>query len=165
MLTLAPERITRAALLDSGYESRPKSEQGEREKSTRQRYINIAVQQGMLAMGKDWTKGMVHPDRLDDTLLMDSIHRMVARASVELYQAQIQALLERPDRSALLPMIHVPTLVLCGHEDRWSPIEQHVEMARRIPNSVLVDVPHCGHMSPMERPAAVSSALIAWLNS
>jgi pimeloyl-ACP methyl ester carboxylesterase len=36
-------------------------------------------------------------------------------------------------------------------------------MARRITGSQLVDVPECGHMSTMERPAAVSAALRIWL--
>ena len=75
---------------------------------------------------------MVHPRRLSDATLMDAIHQMIARAPLAQFEAQIQALLARPDRSALLPQIRVPTLVLCGHEDNWSPIGQHVEMARRI---------------------------------
>jgi pimeloyl-ACP methyl ester carboxylesterase len=165
LMALAPQRITRIALLDSGYEARPTDERGERERLTRMRFINVARRQGMLAMGKDWTQGMVHPDRLNDAVLMESIHQMIARAPVDLYEAQIRALLDRPDRSALLPQIRVPTLLLCGHEDSWSPIERHIEMAERIPGSHLVDLPHCGHMAPMEQPVLVSNALTNWLNS
>jgi pimeloyl-ACP methyl ester carboxylesterase len=164
ILALAPQRVTRVALLDSGYESRPAGERGERERLTRMRFINVARRLGMLAMGKDWTQGMVHPDRLNDAALMESIHQMIARAPVDLYEAQIHALLARPDRSALLPQIRVPTLVLCGHEDGWSPIERHIEMAERIPGSRLVDVPHCGHMAPMEQPVLVSNAMVDWLD-
>jgi hypothetical protein len=36
-------------------------------------------------------------------------------------------------------------------------------MASRIPGSVLVDVPQCGHMCTMEQPEIVSAALQAWL--
>jgi pimeloyl-ACP methyl ester carboxylesterase len=94
---------------------------------------------------------------------MDAIHQMIARAPVAQFEAQVQALLARPDRSELLPQIRVPTLVLCGHEDNWSPIGQHVEMAKRIPGSVLVDVPDCGHMSTMEQPEAITLAFRKWL--
>jgi pimeloyl-ACP methyl ester carboxylesterase len=94
---------------------------------------------------------------------MDSIHQMIARASPAQFEAQIEALLARPDRTDLLGAIHVPTLVLCGCEDAWSPLARHEEMARRIPGSRLVAVPDCGHMGTMERPDAVTAALREWL--
>jgi pimeloyl-ACP methyl ester carboxylesterase len=34
-----------------------------------------------------------------------------------------------------------------------------------IPNATLAIIEHCGHMSPMERPAEVTAALLAWLKS
>jgi pimeloyl-ACP methyl ester carboxylesterase len=88
---------------------------------------------------------------------------MICRSSPERFEAQIRALLARPDRTALLPTIAVPTLVLCGHEDGWSPIDRHHRLAAQIPGAQLVDVPRSGHMSTMERPAEVSAALRAWL--
>jgi pimeloyl-ACP methyl ester carboxylesterase len=159
----APERVTRLALLDTGSDSLPAGEAGEREKAGRYRLIDIARREGMLAMGREWAKNMVHPRRLADAAFMDGIHQMIARAPVAQFEAQIQALLARPDRSTLLGQIKVPTLVLCGHEDKWSPIDRHVEMSRRIPGSVLVDVPDCGHMSTMEQPAAITRAFTNWL--
>jgi len=159
----APERITHLALLDTGSDALPPGEAGEREKAGRFRLLEIARRDGMLAMGKEWTLKMVHPSRLSDATLMDAIHQMIARAPLAQFEAQIQALLARPDRSEMLAQIHVPTLVLCGHEDNWSTIERHVEMSRRITGSVLVDVPDCGHMSTMEQPAAITRAFRNWL--
>lgn len=159
----APERVTHLALLDTGSDNLPAGEAGEREKAGRMRLIDIARREGMLAMGREWALNMVHPRRLADAAFMDGIHQMIARAPVAQFEAQIQALLARPDRSALLGQIQVPTLVLCGHEDKWSPIERHVEMSRRIAGSVLVDVPDCGHMSTMEQPAAITRAFRNWL--
>jgi pimeloyl-ACP methyl ester carboxylesterase len=37
-------------------------------------------------------------------------------------------------------------------------------MASRVRCARLDLVPHCGHMSPMEQPAAVAAALLAWLH-
>jgi len=159
----APERITHLALLDTGSGSLPPGEAGEKEKAGRYRLLEIARREGMLAMGKEWALRMVHPRRLADDTLMDAIHQMIARAPVAQFEAQIKALLARPDRSELLAQVRVPTLVLCGHEDNWSPIESHVEMSRRIPGSVLVDVPDCGHMSTMEQPVAITRAFKNWL--
>lgn len=159
----APERVTRLALLDTGYEALAPGEAGDREKAGRYRLLEIARRDGMLVMAHDWARGMVHPARLTDKVLMDAIHAMIVRAGEQQFEAQIRALLARPDRTGLLSTLRMPTLVLCGREDSWAPLSRHQEMARRITGSQLADVPECGHMSTMERPAAVSAALRAWL--
>lgn len=163
VLARAPERVTRLALLDTGFEALAPGEAGERERAGRYRLRDLARREGMLALGREWAVGMVHPDRLADAAFMDGIHQMIARAPLAQFEAQIEALLARPDRSALLPTIRIPTLVLCGNEDSWSPIGRHAEMVRRIPGSVLAAIPHCGHMSTMEQPAAVNRAMRVWL--
>jgi pimeloyl-ACP methyl ester carboxylesterase len=163
VMARAPERVTRLALLDTGHEALAPGEAGERERAGRYRLLEIAQRDGMLAMAREWARGMVHPSRLGDAPLMDAIHSMIARASAAQFDAQIRALLARPDRTPLLATLRLPVLVLCGHDDGWSPLARHQEMARRIPGSQLVDVPACGHMSTMERPEAITAALQAWL--
>lgn len=163
VLRRAPERVTRLALLDTGFEALAPGENGERERAGRYRLLDMASREGMLVMGREWARGMVHAARLADTALMDAIHQMIARAPVAQFEAQIHALLQRPDCTALLSQIRVPTLLLCGREDGWSPLARHVDMAQRISGSLLVDVPDCGHMSTMEQPSAVTDALRAWL--
>jgi pimeloyl-ACP methyl ester carboxylesterase len=163
VLARAPERVSRLALLDSGYEGLAPGERGDREKAGRYRLLEIAQRDGMLEMAKEWARGMVHPSRLADQPLMDAIHSMIVSAGVAQFEAQIQALLARPDRTDLLSGLRLPTLVLCGHDDGWSPLSRHEQMVRLIPDSYLVDVPDCGHMSTMEKPEAVTSALSDWL--
>jgi pimeloyl-ACP methyl ester carboxylesterase len=90
---------------------------------------------------------------------------MIVNAGVAQFEAQIAALLARPDRTSLLQALHLPTLVLCGHEDSWSPYARHQDMALLIEGSRLIAVPDCGHMSTMERPEAVTSAILAWLQA
>lgn len=163
ILARAPERVTRLALLDTGYEALAPGAEGERERAGRLRLLRLAREEGMRAMGVEWSRGMVHPRRLADARLMQDILDMIERATPETFAAQIAALLARPDRTALLAGIRVPTLVLCGHEDAWSTLARHEALAALIPGAVLVDVPDCGHMATMERPDAVTAALLAWL--
>ena len=160
----APQRVSHLALLDTGFEGLAEGETGERERAGRLRLLQLARTEGMRAMAQDWASGMVHPDRLSEAPLMEVIYDMLARATPEVFAAQIRALLQRPDRSALLASINVPTLVLCGREDSWSTLARHQDMAGRISGSTLVDVPHCGHMCTLEQPEAVSRALLAWLS-
>jgi pimeloyl-ACP methyl ester carboxylesterase len=149
--------------MDTGFEDLPSGSAGETEKQGRFRLRDLAHREGMLAMGKEWAQGMVHPSRLHDPKLMAAIHQMIARAPVAKYESQIEALISRPDRTALLATISVPTLVLCGQQDSWSPLARHQTMAQRIHGSVLVDIPLCGHMSTLERPDEINQALLAWL--
>lgn len=159
----APDRVTHLALLDTGYEGLAPGPAGELERAGRLRLLDLARREGMRAMARDWVRGMVHPDRLQDTALIDGVLDMFERATPEKFEAQIRALLAREDRTALLPTLRVPTLVLCGREDAWSPPSRHEAMAAAIPGSTLVVVPDCGHMCTMEQPAAVTAALVAWI--
>lgn len=163
VMARAPERVTRLALLDTGFEALAKGDAGEREKAGRFRLLGIARQEGMRAMAEEWSRGMVHPDRLADRTLMHDIHAMIVRAGVATFEAQIGALLARPDRTSLLATLRLPTLVLCGQDDAWSPLSRHEQMAGMIPGSQLASIPDCGHMSTMERPESVTQALQDWL--
>jgi pimeloyl-ACP methyl ester carboxylesterase len=162
IVRMASHRVSKLALLDTGYEPLGEGAIGESEKQKRHALLDIAKKQGMRVMGMQWARGMVHPDRLQDTELMNAIYDMIERKSVDQFAAQIRALLTRPDVMSLLPEIRCPTLVLCGEQDTWAPLSQHEEIAALIPGSRLVGVPHCGHMSTMERPAEVTQALREW---
>jgi pimeloyl-ACP methyl ester carboxylesterase len=163
MMRLAPQRIARLALLDTGHEARASGATGADETTKRHALLEIAETQGMRAMAIEWARGMVHADRLLDAEFMNRIHDMIARKTLTQFAAQIHALLNRPNATDVLASISCPTLVLCGRQDTWSPWSRHVEMAERIENSVLVGIDHCGHMSPMEQPEAVNAALVDWL--
>ena len=158
----APERVVGLAILDSAYRPRPAGEAGEREKANRLALLNIAQTQGMLAMALRWLPGIVHPARLADQPLVDSIVEMICRKTPEIFAAQIKALLERPDAAPVLASVRCPTLVLCGREDTWSPLAGHQEMAALVPNSKLVVIENSGHMSTMERPEDVTAAMTLW---
>lgn len=159
----APDRVTALALLDTGYRARAAGEAGEREIAGRQRLIDIARTKGMRAMGWTWLQDMLYPPRLEDRALVDAILDMIERKPLHVFEAQVRALLARPDAEILLPKILRPTLIVCGDNDRWAPPQQHREMHALIPGSIYASIDGCGHMSPMERPEAVTAYLREWL--
>jgi pimeloyl-ACP methyl ester carboxylesterase len=159
----APERVTGMALMDTGSHPVAAGEAGRSEAEGRYRLLEVARRDGMRAMAHAWVQGMVHASRLGERELIEAILDMFEANSPDIYAAQIRALLSRPDAGPLLAKIRMPTLLLAGHEDAWSPPARHVEMAAVIPDSTMVDIPVCGHMSTMERPDAVSAAMRAWL--
>ena len=64
----------------------------------------------------------------------------------------------------LLASIRCPVLLGCGRDDVWSPLARHEEMQALLPGSRLVAFEHSGHMVTMERPQAVSEALLDWIS-
>lgn len=162
VLRLAPQRVERLALLDTGTQPLAGGEEGARERAGRMALLALARAEGMRVMGRRWALGMVHPDQID-TPVFEGVLDMLERSSPEQFAAQINALLTRPDASALLPAIGCPTLVLCGREDLWSPPAQHERMRDAIPNAALCVIERCGHMGTVEQPQAVNEALAAWL--
>ena len=105
----------------------------------------------------------IHPSRLDDKALTETVISMTGRVGREAFLRQQQAIIDRPDSRPGLSRIRCPTLVLCGREDQSTPVEVHREIAADIPNARLVVVPDCGHLSTLERPHAVNAALRSWL--
>jgi pimeloyl-ACP methyl ester carboxylesterase len=161
----APGRVTGLALLDTGCRALAPGAAGEQERHGRLALLATARREGMRAMARVWVQGMVHPRRLADAPLIDPILDMFARKTAEIFAAQIHALLSRPDASGLLGGISCPALLLCGAQDSWSPPAGHREMAAAIPGSTFAIIEDCGHMAPMEQPAAVTTALAAWLDT
>jgi pimeloyl-ACP methyl ester carboxylesterase len=163
VLRLAPDRVTKVALFNTGSDARPAGEAGETEERNRRRLLAIARSQGMRPMAVEWLKGMLPPYRQSDTELVEEIIRMIESKSPDLFEIQMLALLGRPNATPLLAEIQCPALVLTGRDDAWSPPARHLDMAQLIPKSELVLVPKCGHMSTMERPAEVTAAMRRWL--
>jgi pimeloyl-ACP methyl ester carboxylesterase len=162
---VAPQRVARIALLDTGCQERPRDASGDEEERGRLALLSLARSDGMRAMARQWLPPMIRPARLADAVLVDGIVDMFARKTPQIFERQIRALLSRPDATGVIEQIRCPALVLTGREDLWSPPARHAEMAARIPRSKLVVIPDCAHMSTLERPEAVTEALRAWLVS
>jgi pimeloyl-ACP methyl ester carboxylesterase len=156
----APNRVDRLALLDTG--THP-TQSGEAEK--RLALVNLARTQGMSALALTWLPPMVHPDLPRDGALMTALFAMVERMSPEIFENQVTALLNRPNADPVLPSIHCPTLVAVGRQDAWSPVAQHEIIAKAIVGARLRVFEECGHMSTLEAPEAVTSALAEWMRT
>ncbi len=63
------------------------------------------------------------------------------------------------DEISSLPQINQPTLILCGQEDRLTPLRYSQYLADHIPMAELKTFPNAGHMVMLEKPLAVASTL------
>jgi pimeloyl-ACP methyl ester carboxylesterase len=72
---------------------------------------------------------------------------------------RMRALLAYPAFQGDLGRIGCPTAVICGREDRRTPVAAHQQLATRIPKATLRVVERAGHFTPPEAPQAVTDAL------
>lgn len=105
----------------------------------------------------------LHPDRMADEALTQAVMAMAAAVGRDAFIRQQKAIMARPDNLSLLPAIRVPTLVICGRQDRATPLEMSAEMAAGIAGARLCIIEECGHLASMERPHAVTALMRDWL--
>lgn len=68
------------------------------------------------------------------------------------------------DETDLLGRITAPTLVICGTEDKMTPLYLSQAMRERIKNALLHTIDGAGHMVMLEKPQAVAGVLQLFLN-
>ena len=91
--------------------------------------------------------------------LVAFMERMVAATPVEVMTEFFDTFLEHDKLEALTVLTGVPTLILCGEEDKLTPVRNSHIMAEALPDAELVVVPGAGHMVMLERPSVVDAAL------
>lgn len=64
-----------------------------------------------------------------------------------------------------LPEIRVPSLILCGEQDRLTPLKYAHHLNEQIPDSTLVLLEGAGHMVMLERPLEVAEVVEHFLAS
>jgi pimeloyl-ACP methyl ester carboxylesterase len=160
ILRQARERIVRLGLLDT--QARPDTlEQSDR----RRAQIAMAREGRLLEVADQQFPLMVSERRHQDQALRALNHRMAEDIGPEAFARQQTAIIGRPDSRPGLPDIGCPTLVLVGESDVLTPPDRAKEMADAITGARLAVIPDCGHLSTLEQPEAVTSALTAWLEA
>lgn len=158
MAHIAPERIEKLALLDTGIHPLKEGEPAKRAE-----IVAYAHEHGMEALAARWLPPMVHEPNQQNAALMQGLTEMVLRMDPDLHERQIAALVGRPDAASYLHEIACPTLLIVGRQDQWSPVAQHEDMLALLPDARLEIVEDAGHFAPVEQPGAVADLLVPFL--
>jgi pimeloyl-ACP methyl ester carboxylesterase len=96
---------------------------------------------------------------------VERTRRVMMSTSPEGIAAALSGMAERPDSTSDLSRITVPALCICGCHDAIATVEEMRGMAAAMPQATFREIPDAGHMSPLEQPAAVNSALLEFLRA
>jgi len=95
----------------------------------------------------------------------DDVMTMMRGTAPDGAAAALRGRAERPDYVDLLARITVPTLVVVGEQDEFTPVRDAEFMHFRIPNSVLAVIAGAAHMPNLERPHEFNDVLDRFLTS
>ncbi|CAN5909260.1 alpha/beta fold hydrolase [soil metagenome] len=101
----------------------------------------------------------------NEPLIVEHVKSMILESSPDGVVGALGAMRDRPDSTALLAEIEVPTLVIGGENDAISSSDVLRAMADKIPNSVHHTLAGVGHLSNLEAPGEFNAALGEFLKT
>lgn len=160
MMEHHPERIAGLVLTDT--RAGADSEEG---KANRRKLANTVLENGPQSAVDALLGKLISPVTAErrPEVVREAERMMLSTAPAAIAAASL-GMAERPDRTALLPGIRVPTLVVVGEDDKITPPKEARAMASAIPGASLHIIPRAGHLTMLESPDAFNGALYAWLS-
>lgn len=151
----APERVSRLCLMSTNpYAPTPAQHEAW---AVQRQALRTGLAREVQASLLPW---LLSPGRDD---LVPLTLAMADDVGAQTYDAQLRLQATRVDERPGLAAVRCPTLVLAAREDRLCSVERHTEIAGIVPDAELVVLEDCAHLSPLERPDAVSGHLRRWL--
>ncbi|HEX8911862.1 MAG TPA: alpha/beta fold hydrolase [Humisphaera sp.] len=131
----------------------------------RQKNIDLVRSKGPAAIADAMIPKLLAPGAADRRPeLAASLRKMIEACPADTIAQALVALRDRPDSTAALPTIKVPTLVVVGDGDQITPVEVAEKMRAGIGAAAeLAVIRGAGHMSPMEQPAQVNQVVRGFL--
>jgi pimeloyl-ACP methyl ester carboxylesterase len=157
ILRRAPERVENLALLNT--HARPDSP----EATENRRRLMALAERDFAAVSAELFPKLVAPAHREEAGLSGKVTEMALALGKDAFLRQERAIIGRIDSRPHLAAIRCPTLVIAGRHDAIMPLELLEELAHGIPGARLEVLEDCGHMSPLERPDAVTRLLREWL--
>lgn len=156
VLRLAPERVGGLVLIDTRASA-------DTPDAARNRH---ALAERAEAEGPEgWLAETMLPNLLSGNApdgVADTVRAQIASQPPSGVAWAARAMAVRPDSSGVLAEARVPALVVVGEEDSLTPLDDARAMAVALPDSELVVIPGAGHLTPLETPEGVSSAILDW---
>ncbi len=152
----APQRVIALALLNtSARQKDPRQIAGNR------MHLELARQVPFKGLTSRALASSVHPDRVNDRVLLHRLQAMALRNGKEVFIRQLSALCS--DGYTELQKIHCSTLIVASRNDQLSSIGEAKQMQAQIAAAQMVLIENCGHMTPLEKPEELLRIVSDWL--
>jgi 3-oxoadipate enol-lactonase len=154
-----PQRVYALILADT----KPAADSQE-VRDNREQVAQIAESQGTSAIADLQLPKLLSEQTRQQQLTVEiAVRRMIDMATPAGIAAASRGMALRPDSTALLPTLHVPTLVIVGEHDALTPPSLTYDYAAHIPGAHVTTIPHAGHLSNLEQPDYFLNAVRSFL--
>ena len=155
-----PSRVRALILADT--RAQADTEEG---KQTRHRQAEKALAEGMAGIADAMLPKLLTPETVSKRPeVVKRVRDMMLKTKPEGAAGALLGMAEREDLTSLLSQITCPTLILVGHEDPITPVQDSEKMHREIAGSRLVVIENASHVSNLERTEHFNEELTRFLN-
>jgi len=130
-------------------------------KQGREKNAKLVEEHGPSAIADQMLPKLLSPNA--PAALRDEVRGIIESNDRAGIAAALRAMAARPDSTALLATIDVPTLALVGAEDALTPPSEAEIMFNAIPGCRIAQLPGAGHLSNMEAPEAFNAEITEFL--
>lgn len=135
-------------------------------KTNRDKAAEKARAQGPAAVAADLLPKMLAPNTYaTNPALVSNVQVIMEKTALEGMVGALMGMKARPDSTALLPHIEVPTLILHGADDQLFPATEAGDMQAAMPNARLVLLQDAGHLLNLEQAVLFNQAMRELLES
>jgi 3-oxoadipate enol-lactonase len=155
---LFPQRVQALVIVDS-------DARGETPESRQQRLAKAEdiLQKGMRRHTDETIHQYIAAASMANPKVYEPLHRMMAATKPEGAAAAHRGRAERRDHTPILGAVTVPTLIVVGSEDFFTPVPVARIMSDGIPGARLAVIDGAGHLPNMEKPEAFNKQLEEFL--
>jgi pimeloyl-ACP methyl ester carboxylesterase len=157
---LVPHRFSALVIIDS-------DARGETGESAARRLATAdeILQRGMVPHVAGTIHKYIARSSMNNPAVYDPLYKMMTATSPQGAAAAHKGRTLRRDHTAILPAIAVPSLIVVGSEDFFTPVPIARLMSDAIPGASLAVIDGAGHLPNMEAPAEFNRALSLFLTS
>jgi len=158
---LFPHRVRALVLADTSPHA--ETEDGRRE---RNETADRLLREGMAGYADEMLLRMIAPRNLQVLpAVAEHVLGMMRGTSPEGAAAALRGRAERPDYMQMLEDVTVPTLVVVGLEDEFTPVTEAHLIRERVPGATLAVIEGAGHMPNLERQTEFNTDLDIFLTA
>ena len=121
-------------------------------KAKRYKLIDEIALNGTENFTEGFIKNVFHKDSLTGKKeVVEELRKVIVSNSKHVITTGLKALAERSETCSVLNKITVPTLIICGREDKVTTLAQSEFMNQNIEGSILRIIDDAGHVSNLEQ--------------
>jgi len=126
----------------------------------REAFAASALEHGLRWVADQMVPKLLRPE--PDAAAVHEVRELIAGGTPAGVAAAQRGMARRPDSTATLATITVPTLVVVGAQDGLTSPAEAQKLLAGIPGARLATIPGAGHLPNIENPGPFTEALLAW---